>query len=91
MHLYITSGLDTMQVSLESIINDDRWVYNVRLVVHTAGPAGPSMNHWSIYLLLVNGGSVRLNMAAYPHPDYTDGVVEWTMHSYVMPRSAITY
>ena len=60
----------------QSVLNDTRLVKTVRVVVHTTGPAGPTIsdNHWSIYLLLHAGGSVRLNMAA--EEGYINGTLE---------------
>lgn len=74
------------------IQQDQRSVTQVRVVVHTTGPAGPttSDNHWSIYLILANNaGSVRINMRA----EYDDptGILEWTDHTYGLTSSAISH
>lgn len=73
------------------ILNDTRLVKTVRVVVHTAGAAGPTIsdNHWSIYLLLHGGGSVRINMRA--DPGYVNGILEWKEHQYLLTSSAIRY
>lgn len=63
----------------QAAVQDQRVVDLVRVVVHTLGPAGPTIsdNHWSIYLLLAHGqGSVRMNMRA--DPGYVNGILSWT-------------
>ena len=75
-----------------TVENDARQVEIVRVVVHTLGPAGPTIsdNHWSIYLLLSgNEGSIRINMRA--EPNFIDGILEWTKQAYLLTNSAIRH
>ncbi len=45
--------------------NDGALVTRVRVVAHLSQDVGGiSENHWSIYLLLAGGASVRMNMTA---------------------------
>jgi hypothetical protein len=70
--------------------SDTRQVEIVRVVLHTLGPAGPTIidNHWSIYLLLAgNEGSIQINMTA--EPDFINGILEWTHPAYLLTNSAI--
>ena len=57
-----------MTTTIDKLLDDRRVVTQARVVVHTTGPLSPntlmSDNHWSIYLLLTGGGSLRLNMRA---------------------------
>jgi len=48
----------------EQVSDNGDVVTQLRVVVHTMGPVGSAIsdNHWSIYLLIGNGGSVRMNM-----------------------------
>lgn len=82
----------TTPLSASTVQDDTSRVPQVRVVVHTLGPAGPvtSDNHWSIYLLLPNtGGSVRINMKAeYENPT---GMLEWTKQAYLLSISAVRY
>ena len=68
-------------------------VHEVRIVAHTIAPVAPgaqlSQNHWSYYLLVRGGGSVRLNMATNPSPTNHDGVFTVTRHQYDLTTSAI--
>lgn len=76
----------------EAVLQDERTVQHVRVVVHTLGPAGPTIsdNHWSIYLILANGqDSVRMNMRA--DPGYVNGVLSWTRQQYILTQSAIRH
>ena len=76
----------------EAVVQDQRVVNSVRIVVHTLGPAGPTIsdNHWSIYLLLAEGqGSVRMNMRA--DPGYVNGTLSWTKQAYLLTQSAIRH
>ena len=69
---------------------DTRPIKKFREVVHTLGPAGPSIsdNHWSLYLILEPGqGSVRVNMRA--DPGYVDGILDWTVQAYTETNSKI--
>ena len=71
---------------------DSRGISQIRVVVHTLGPAGPTIsdNHWSIYLVLQNDeGSVRINMRA----EYDDptGILEWSKQDYVLTNSAVRH
>jgi hypothetical protein len=73
---------------------DTRVVTSVRVVAHTAGVMGPnsrmSHNHWSIFVLLIDGfSSVRINMGA--KPGFITGNLEITQHGYVLSNSAIRY
>ncbi|KAF2787665.1 hypothetical protein K505DRAFT_287539 [Melanomma pulvis-pyrius CBS 109.77] len=74
-------------------MEDHRAVTHVRVVVHTTGPLGPqsrqSHNHWSIYLLVGNNESVRINMAA--SPGYITGNLEITPYNYTLTNSAIQH
>lgn len=79
-------------VAVQEVSLDQRLVSIVRVVVHTLGPAGPTIsdNHWSIYLLLGNDqGSVRINMRA--EPGYLNGILEWTRQQYLLTQSAINH
>ncbi|KAJ4538958.1 hypothetical protein HRR78_007883 [Exophiala dermatitidis] len=48
------------------------------------GPVAPgaqlSQNHWSIYLIIKGGGSVRLNMETDPTPGKHEGIFKVTRH-----------
>lgn len=81
----------SIPITSETVVQDQRVVQYVRVVVHTLGPAGPSIsdNHWSIYLLLANNNSVRINMTA--EPGFIDGTLKWTQQSYLLTTSAIRY
>ena len=76
---------------MASFGNDKRIIDKVRVVVHTTGPwpNGMSDNHWSIYLLLANDTSVRMNMRA--SLDDPTGHLEWTSLSYALTNSAISH
>lgn len=78
-------------ISAQSIVNDTRRVQTIRIVVHTTGAAGPTIsdNHWSIYLLLHGGGSIRVNMRA--DPGNINGILEWTEHAYTLSNSSVNY
>ena len=69
-------------------------VETVRVVAHTMGPVVPggqlSQNHWSIYLLIESGGSVRLNMTITGPSDDT-GKFSVTRHQYTETMSAVRY
>jgi hypothetical protein len=79
----------SIPLSFEAATQDTRVVQSVRVVVHILGPAGPttSDNHWSIYLVLANGGSVRMNMSA--EPGYVNGTLYLTTHLYILTTSAL--
>lgn len=70
---------------------DTRQVSTVRVVVHTMGAMAPgvamSNNHWSIYLVLHNSLSMRLNMTA--EEGYVTGNLNITEHQYATTQSAI--
>ncbi|KAJ5712965.1 uncharacterized protein N7483_010146 [Penicillium malachiteum] len=68
---------------------DIRRVNYIRVVVHAGAAIDGSDNHWSIYLLLQSGGSVRVNMVT----DYGDinGRLEWTDLAYLLTTSAIQH
>jgi hypothetical protein len=64
---------------------------HVRVVAHTAGPMGPntpmSENHWSIYLMIDNGTSVRMNMMA--DPGVRKGRLVWSILQYQHSTSTL--
>ena len=70
---------------------DTRAVTVVRVVVHTIGawPNGMSDNHWSIYLLMADGQSVRMNMRA--ELGDPKGTLEWQSLAYTLTTSAIKH
>src|SRR6218665_2980128 len=87
-------------------IIEDLIVRSVRVVVHKAGGSamGVDVNHWSIYLLLDDSRSVRLNMnyrtiddwpISYQLPEGADhgepGEIKVTHHRYNLVHSAITH
>ena len=78
-------------MSTSAFTNDTRVVTTVRVVVHTTGPwpNGMSDNHWSIFLLLAENISVRMNMTAELN-DPT-GFLKWTTLNYVLTQSAIEH
>ncbi|RMZ84962.1 hypothetical protein DV738_g298, partial [Chaetothyriales sp. CBS 135597] len=59
------------------------------------GPVSPgaqlSQNHWSIYLLVVEGGSVRLNIEADTGPGEDWGVFKISRHLYELTVSNVRY
>lgn len=77
--------------SPQFVLNDTRLVSAIRVVVHTTGAAGPTIsdNHWSIYLLLRNGGSMRVNMRT--DPGYVNGILEWTELQYTLTNSSVRH
>src|SRR5262245_22721476 len=74
-------------------MDDHRIVTHIRVVVHTLGPMGPqsqqSDNHWSIYLLVGNNQSVRINMAA--ERGYITGNLEINKYNYTLTSSAVKH
>ncbi|KAK6347927.1 hypothetical protein TWF718_005747 [Orbilia javanica] len=85
-------------------IPEDSIVIAVRVVVHRteAISSGRSSNHWSIYLVLNDNKSVRLNMRdktrqewPYPVPagaGYGDpATLDITVHEYSHPHSTLCY
>lgn len=78
---------------MTEIQNNTSIVTQVRVVAHTTGTMGPntpmSENHWSVYLLLAGGGSVRMNMRA----DYGDstGRLEWSILAYTDSNSRLQH
>lgn len=78
-------------ITPQEAIHDTRTVKTVRIIVHTAGAAGPTIsdNYWSIFLLLHDGKSVRINMAA--EPGYIDGELRWSKHDYQLSNSALRH
>ena len=70
-------------------------VEKVRFVAHTLGPVAPgaqlSQNHWSVYLLVKGGGSVRLNMATNDRAGDDNGVFTVTRHAYALTTSAVRH
>lgn len=83
--------MSTSSLTPQQAHADKRSVETVRIIVHTTGPAGPNIsdNHWSIFLLLHNGESVRVNMAA--EPGYINGELRWSKHNYQLSTSAIRH
>jgi ferric iron reductase protein FhuF len=71
------------------VLADARPISHIRVVVHTGAATDGSDNHWSIYLLLRAGGSVRVNMVT----DYgeIDGRLEWSNLTYLLTNSAIRH
>lgn len=65
----------------------------VRVVAHTIGPVAPgaqlSQNHWSIYLLNLDGGSMRLNMEGVLGLRNDQGRFTVTRHAYARTNSAV--
>ena len=78
-----------MNLNANQVLADTRRVGYIRVVVHAGAATDGSDNHWSIYLLLQAGGSVRVNMVT----DYgdIDGRVEWSDLTYLLTNSAIQY
>ena len=69
--------------------SDNSEVTHLRLVVHVDGVDGAvSNNHWSIYLLLQDNTSIRMNMKAVGYGDIT-GRLEWSKHDYILTNSTI--
>lgn len=66
---------------------DTRRIAAIRVVVHIGQALDQSDNHWSIYLLIQGGGSVRANMAT----EYgaTEGHLDWFNLEYGLTNSAI--
>uniref|UniRef100_A0A093VZM0 Ribonuclease 3 n=1 Tax=Talaromyces marneffei PM1 TaxID=1077442 RepID=A0A093VZM0_TALMA len=66
---------------------DTRRIEAIRVVVHIGQALDQSDNHWSIYLLIRGGGSVRANMAT----EYgaTEGHLDWFDLEYGLTNSAI--
>ena len=68
-------------------------VVKLRVVAHTMGPVVPggqlSQNHWSIYLLSPDGGSVRLNMEWIRGAANDKGKFTVTKHAYAKTNSAV--
>lgn len=74
-------------LSPNDVINDVRRVSHIRVVVHVGGAIDGSDNHWSIYLLVGSGESVRANMVT--KHGYVDGRLEWSSLPYSLTNSAI--
>lgn len=68
---------------------DTRVVEKIRVVVHTGHALDQSDNHWSIYLLLQDEGSVRVNMAT--EYEEIEGRLEWSNLQYLLTNSALHY
>ena len=71
-------------------------IVKVRVVAHTMGPVVPggqlSQNHWSIYLLSPDGGSVRFNMEWSPNnAQENKGKFTITKHAYADSNSAVRF
>jgi hypothetical protein len=69
---------------------DTRRIERIRVVVHTGNALDHSDNHWSIYLLLHGGGSVRVNMMT-PEYGVAEGRLEWLNLQYPLPNSALQW
>lgn len=67
-------------------------VTGIRVVAHSPGPIVPSgilsQNHWSIYLLVEHGGSVRVNMALRYREDQ-NGSLTLSLHDYTHVHSEV--
>lgn len=80
-----------MLTTIDKLLNDRRVVTQARVVVHTTGPLGlntlMSDNHWSIYLLLAEGGSLRLNIRVNwdeaAEAWDTTGILDCLTHTYI--------
>ncbi|MCJ1440496.1 MAG: hypothetical protein MMC23_000980 [Stictis urceolatum] len=68
-------------------------VIKLRVVAHTMGPVIPggqvSQNHWSFYLLIPDGGSVRINMEWKPDSPDDRGKLGIIKHTYAQTTSAV--
>ena len=76
----------------EQFAHDQSIVRKIRVVVHTTGPwpnSPMSDHHVSVYLLLDNGRSVRINMTTQSNDDR--GILYWTQLSYQQSNSAIIF
>ena len=75
------------------MVTDNRIVWAVRVVCHTLGRMGTttevSDNHWSIYLVINDQESVRLNMRA--KPGYITGNLEVKSYAYSLTSSQVRY
>lgn len=72
--------------------DDNSVVFQIRVVVHTQGawPNSPmSDNHVSVFLLVRNGGSVRINMKTDDND--TRGVLIWSQLGYPLSNSSIVH
>lgn len=72
--------------------DDNSVVIQIHMVVHTQGawPNSPmSDNHVSVYLLVGNGRSVRINTATDDND--TRGVLIWSQLGYELSNSSIVY
>lgn len=93
------SGSLVITTTIDKLLEDRRIVTQARVVVHTTGPLSLntpiSDNHWSIYLLLAKGGSLRLNMRADWDEDAeawnTEGILDCSIHTYVKTNSYIEF
>lgn len=85
----LNSNKIMVNLNINQVLTDPRSVSHIRVVVH-AGPAtDESDNHWSLYLLLRAGGSVRVNMVT--NYGEIDGRLEWSYLEYLLTNSAIRY
>lgn len=78
-----------VNLNASQVLADTRRVSCIRVVVHAGAAIDGSDNHWSIYLLLQPGGSVRVNMVT----DYgeIEGRLEWSDLAYLLTTSAIQH
>ena len=76
---------------LKAFRNNTSPVVTIRLVVVSTGvwPNRMSDNHIHFYLILQQGGAVRINMAA-AHDD-PKAILIWSQTDYQLSRSAITH
>lgn len=70
-------------------------VEKVRVVAHTMGPVAAgaqlSQNHWSIYLTVIGGGYVQLNMETNTAPGERKGIFKVTRHLYELTTSNVRH
>lgn len=78
-----------VSTSMDDPSSDFRKVLAVRVVVHQDGSFrdGESANHWSLFLMLPDHTTIRVNFKAWP--PCRDGRLEWNPKDYKVPKSAI--
>ncbi|KAH6696534.1 hypothetical protein BKA61DRAFT_249115 [Leptodontidium sp. MPI-SDFR-AT-0119] len=83
---------ETRPSSQNNVSKDDATVSHARVVAHVSQVVGGiSENHWSIYLLLQGGLSVRMNMRAGIIDDTDTGTLEFNEYTYQLTASALKY
>jgi hypothetical protein len=85
----VTELQQTTPTTSESLRSDVRVVNAVRLVTH-ALPQNTEWNHWSIYLVLTGGGSVRFHMTTVANSNKGAFSVSPAL-SYTLTNSAIRH